>query len=292
MGFRAPSIVCGLLLLVALPRGRARRLPRGATPVAIAFAWLLALSPAPRLLQPDRPLLPADDLLRSRRGGRLRRLVADLAAGLRRRLRRPGRARGLAPPGGGADRRRAVPLRRRRSRLGEAGGARPAALRTSPSSPAGRPRPSPPSCCRPGSRSPGWWPKSARRRAIPWETIADVLGLQAGTAHAPGRPLLAGGPGRASPALLARDRRLGLYTLTLAGVQLLGHPPPLAPGARQPPDPRPLPPAGPPPGPPLGGLRAGAPLASAGVASPPSCPPPIPTHSPAQGGGTLRWRVS
>jgi hypothetical protein len=42
IGFRAPSIVCGILLLLALPWGVAKRLPAR---VAIVFAWLLALSP-------------------------------------------------------------------------------------------------------------------------------------------------------------------------------------------------------------------------------------------------------
>src|SRR5262249_14947155 len=42
LSFRAPSVVCGLLLLVALPLGARSRLPRA---VALAFAGLLALSP-------------------------------------------------------------------------------------------------------------------------------------------------------------------------------------------------------------------------------------------------------
>src|SRR5262249_55102145 len=79
------------------------------------------------LLQPDRPLLPADDPLRPRRGGGFRGLVAEPEAGFRRGLRDSGWARGLAPPGSGADRGGAVPLCLGGSGVGEEGGARTSA---------------------------------------------------------------------------------------------------------------------------------------------------------------------
>ncbi|HTQ79100.1 MAG TPA: hypothetical protein VMM92_03825 [Thermoanaerobaculia bacterium] len=59
-------------------------------------------------------------------------------------------------------------------------------------------------------------------QAIPWETVGDVFELQAGTAHPALVLLFWGGALLGLLLLLREDRRLGLYTLTLAAVQLLG----------------------------------------------------------------------
>jgi hypothetical protein len=218
MGFRAPSIASGLLLLALLPLGAIRRLPSG---VAVLFAWLLALSPllvfysriarsylpmtfcalaaAAAFAAWWRTLEPALGVVYVVLGGLAVWLhlgaapivaapflfaAGDLAWGRREERRR--RLFHLALLAGGVAFAVAAFLLPARESL-----ARLVA-------------------------------EKRQAQSLPWETVADVLRLQAGTASPAFTVLFWMGVLGGLAALLAFDRRLGVYTLNLAGVQLLG----------------------------------------------------------------------
>jgi hypothetical protein len=218
MGFRAPSIVCGLLLLAFLPLGALSRLPRG---VAVVFAWLLALSPL---------LVFYSRIARSYLPMTLCALAAAAAFALWWRTLRPRFAAAYVLAGGlavwlhlGAAPIVAAPFlfaagdlawgrqeerQRRLSQLALLAGGIVLAL-------AAFLLPARESLSRLVA-------EKHQAQAVPWETIADVLKLQAGTASALLSILFWGVALGGLAALLACDRRLGLYMLTLAAVQLLG----------------------------------------------------------------------
>lgn len=224
LGFRSPSIVCGLLLLALLPLGilrrqpRLTRLPQG---VAVVFAWLLALSPL---------LVFYSRIARSYLPMTLCALAAAAAFAAWWRTLRPTFAvayvllgglavwlhLGAAPIVGApflfaagdlAWGRKDERLRRLSSLAFLAGGiALALAAFLIP------------------ARESLWGMIAEKRQAqvIPRETIADVLTLQAGTASTALAILFWLAVLGGLAALLAYDRRLGLYTFTLGAVQLVG----------------------------------------------------------------------
>jgi len=228
--FRAPSILCGLLLLVLLPLLpldiflRERRRPGGTILPAIVFAWLLALSPL---------LVFYSRIARSYLPMTLFALVAAAAFAAWWRTLSPAFAAAYVVAGGlavwlhlGAAPIVAAPFLfaaldllwgrkeergRRLSHLALLGGAIVLALAT---------------FLVPARDSLSvLLTEKQQTQTIPGETIVDVLDLQAGTA-VPALVILfwlAALGGLA--ALLAHGRghrRLGAYTLTLAAVQLVG----------------------------------------------------------------------
>jgi hypothetical protein len=224
MGFRAPSILCGLLLLALLPLGAMRRLPRGATPVAVLFAWLLALSPL---------LVFYSRIARSYLPMTFFALAAAAAFAAWWRTLKPAFGAAYVVLGGlavwlhlGAAPIVAAPFLFAAGDLAwgkrEERGRRLFHLALLASGLAL-------ACAAflfPARESLARLVAEKRQaQSVPWESIADVLRLQAGTAMPATWTFTAlfwmgvlGG----LAALLAVDRRLGVYTLTLAGVQLLG----------------------------------------------------------------------
>jgi hypothetical protein len=224
LGFRSPSIVCGLLLLALLPLGilrRPPRLPLLPQRVAIVFAWLLALSPL---------LVFYSRIARSYLPMTLFALAAAAAFAVWWRTLRPAYAVAYVVLGGlavwlhlGAAPIVGAPFlfalcdlgwgrkeerRRRLVSLALLAGGLALAL----------------AAFLIPARQSLWGLIAEKRQAqnIPGETITDVLTLQAGTASHPLTVLFWLAALLGLVALLLRDRRLGLYTLTLAGVQLVG----------------------------------------------------------------------
>jgi len=221
MGFRSPSIVSGLLLLALLPLGAARRLPRGATPAVAAFAWLLALSPL---------LVFYSRIARSYLPMTFCALAAAAAFAAWWRTLRPAFGAAYAVLGGlavwlhlGAAPIVAAPFlfaafdlawgkreerRRRLLHLALLAGGLALAFAA---------------FLLPARESLSQLVAEKRQaQSLPWETVADVLRLQAGTASPAWTVFFWVDVLGGMAALLAFDRRLGLYTFTLAGVQVLG----------------------------------------------------------------------
>jgi hypothetical protein len=221
ISFRVPSIVCGLLLLLLLallPLGLLSRFPRG---VALAFAWLLALSPL---------LVFYSRIARSYLPMTLCALAAAAAFAAWWRTLRPrfavayvllsglavwlhlGAAPIVAAPflfalgdlaWGGREERG-----RRLARLGLVALGLALALAA---------------FLVPARTSLAQLVAGKRQdQAVPWETIKDVLELQAGTASPVLAVLFWAVALAGLAALLATHRRLGVYTLILVTAQLAG----------------------------------------------------------------------
>jgi hypothetical protein len=219
MGFRAPSIASGLLLLALLPLGAARRrLPRG---VAVLFAWLLALSPLlvfySRIARSYLPMTFCALAAAAAFAAWWRTLKPALGAvyvvlGALAVWLHLGAAPIVAAPflyaAGDLAWGKREERRRRLSHLALLGVGIVLALAA---------------FLLPARESLARLVAEKRQaQSVPWETIADVLRLQAGTASPTFTVLFWMGVLGGLAALLAVDRRLGAYTLTLAGVQLLG----------------------------------------------------------------------
>ena len=218
IGFRAPSIVCGLLLLAALPLGVARRLPAR---VAIVLAWLLAISPL---------LVFYSRIARSYLPMTLFALAAAAAFAAWWRSLKPGFAVAYGILGGlavwlhlGAAPIVGAPFLfavgdlawgkkeergRRLLHLGIVAVGIALALAA---------------FLLPARESLRQLVAEKRQaQSVPWETIADVLTLHAGAKGMVLVVLFWGVALGGLAVLFVRDRRLAAYTLTLAGVQLLG----------------------------------------------------------------------